>query len=125
MAEFQIGHLSVSSDSPALVIAEIGNNHNGSLKNAFQLIDLAASAGADIVKFQMRQLDEIYASADSSSDDLGSQYTRDLLRKVQLSNDEFREVFNYCNKKNITVLCTPFDSSSVDILEDLNIPAYK
>ena len=125
IASFKVGLHTISVDSPSLIIAEIGNNHNGCLKRAYDLIDKAIWAGADVVKFQMRQLDDLYASVDRSGDDLGSQYTRDLLEKYQLSNEEFQKVFNYCSKNKITALCTPFDTSSVDVLESMNIQAYK
>tara|TARA_Y100001954_G_scaffold235427_1_gene293109 strand:+ start:1185 stop:3413 length:2229 start_codon:yes stop_codon:yes gene_type:complete len=125
IASFRIGPHTISAEGSTLMIAEIGNNHNGSLERAFELIDQAVWAGADVVKFQMRQLDDLYAKVDTRGDDLGSQYTRDLLEKYQLSNQEFQEVFDYCNKNKITVLCTPFDSSSVDILEDMDVQAYK
>jgi N-acetylneuraminate synthase len=125
MASFRVGSHTVSADDPTLMIAEIGNNHNGSLERAYELIDQAIWAGADVVKFQMRHLDELYATGDRNSDDLGSQYTRDLLEKYQLSNDEFEKVFDYCTKRNVTTLCTPFDLASVDFLEGLNVVAYK
>jgi N-acetylneuraminate synthase len=125
MASFRVGSHTVSADGRSLMIAEIGNNHNGSLERAYELIDKAVWAGADVVKFQMRQLEDLYARSDMSGDDLGSQYTRDLLEKYQLSNDEFQKVFDYCEKLQVTVLCTPFDLASVDILESMNILAYK
>ena len=71
----------------------------------------------------MRHLDELYATGDTNADDLGSQYTRDLLKKYQLSNDEFQKVFDYCTKRRVTALCTPFDLVSVDVLERMNVVA--
>jgi len=123
-----IGNHSLNPDAPVFVIAEIGNNHNGSLALAKQLVDEAKRAGADCVKFQMRDLETLYAtdtSEISASEDLGSQYVLDLLRRFQLSDEEFREVFDYCHNQGITVLCTPFDKVSVDKLADYGMDGFK
>jgi len=109
------------------VIAEIGNNHNGSLDRAIQMIDLATDAGADCVKFQMRHLNEIYRERTlrKDGDDLGTEYVLDLLRRFELSEDNHRYLAKYCADKNILYLCTPWDAKSVDILEDLKVLGYK
>ena len=82
---------------PCFVIAEIGNNHNGSIELAFKLVDAAVAAGADCAKFQLRHLDALYSSAvnaSSAGEDLGSQYTLDLLSKNQLAPAELFRVFD-------------------------------
>lgn len=122
-----IGKHVISEKSPAYVIAEIGNNHNGSLALAKQLIDLAAEAGADCAKFQMRDLGSLYkggGAADQSAD-LGAQYTMDLLNKFQLSNAEMLEAFDYCKVKGMTPMCTPWDIKSLEVLEAYGMEAYK
>ena len=65
------------------IIAEIGNNHNGSFERAIQMVDLAVEMGADCAKFQMRQLDEVYRKRTLRKDgeDLGTEYVLDLLRR--------------------------------------------
>lgn len=113
---------------PGYLIAEIGNNHNGSLKLAMQLVDKAVEAGADCAKFQMRDLGSLYRNTGNSrdaSEDLGSQYTMDLLSKFQLPNDDMFCVFDYCLSKNIQPLCTPWDLNSLNALEHWGVPAYK
>jgi len=109
------------------VIAEVGNNHNGSLELARQLVDAAIDAGADCVKFQLRNRDALYRrKADGSrAEDLGVEYIQDLLDKVELSLDEHREVRAYCAKKGITYLCTPWDEPSVDALASFDVAALK
>lgn len=109
------------------VIAEVGNNHNGSLELARQLVDAAIEAGADCVKFQLRNRDALYRrKADGSrAEDLGVEYIQDLLDKVELSLDEHREVRAYCAKKGITYLCTPWDEPSVDALASFDVAALK
>jgi len=113
---------------PSFLIAEIGNNHNGSFELACELVDKAIEAGADCVKFQLRNLEALYANKGNSSDsseDLGSQYTLDLLSRYQLTNDELLRVFDYCHEKGITPLCTPWDLPSLDVLENYGMAAYK
>ena len=109
------------------VIAEIGNNHNGSFERAIQMIDLAFEMGADCAKFQMRHLDEVYRQRTLRKDgeDLGTEYVLDLLRRFELSLDEHRKLAAYCEQKGILYLCTPWDARSVDVLEKLDVPAYK
>jgi sialic acid synthase SpsE/sugar phosphate isomerase/epimerase len=109
------------------VIAEIGNNHNGSLDRAIQMIDLAADMGADCAKFQMRHLDEVYRKRSLLKDgeDLGTEYVLDLLRRFELSVDDHRHLANYCAQKGILYLCTPWDALSVGILESFGVPAFK
>jgi len=124
---FVIGETSISETSNSFIIAEIGNNHNGSVKLAKKLVDLAYDAGADCVKFQMRDLSSLYKNADNKdmSADLGSEYTMDLLKKFQLSNNDLIGVFDYCKSKGLTPLCTPWDLVSLTVLEDYGMEAYK
>jgi len=122
------GRLSVSKESPCFVIAEIGNNHNGDIELAKKLVDLAIDAGADCVKFQMRDMDSLYANGGSTADesqDLGSQYILDLLSRYQLNDVEFSQLFDYCQQKNITFMCTPFDEISADKLTKLGVKGFK
>lgn len=109
------------------VIAEAGNNHNGSLALAKQLVDAAVAAGADCVKFQLRNREALYRrKADGSrAEDLGVEYIQDLLDKVELSLDEHRQVRDYCAQQGITYLCTPWDEPSVDALAGFDVAALK
>jgi len=123
-----IGAHVISKDSPCYVIAEIGNNHNGDIKLAKQLVDLAIESGADCVKFQMRHLKSLYKNQgqdNESSADLGDQYTLDLLNRFQLNNEELFEVFDYCKSKGKIPLCTPWDLESLSVLEIYGMQAYK
>ncbi|MBN3815742.1 TIM barrel protein [Paraburkholderia sp. Se-20369] len=109
------------------VIAEIGNNHNGSLELAKQLVDVSIEAGADCVKFQLRNREALYRTApgEEGSEDLGVEYIQDLLNKVELTNDEHRALREYCREKQITYMCTPWDEPSVDVLAGFDVPALK
>ncbi|MBE9166960.1 N-acetylneuraminate synthase family protein [Pleurocapsales cyanobacterium LEGE 06147] len=124
----QIGDFTIDAESPSFIIAEIGNNHNGSLELAKKLIDLAANAGANCAKFQLRSLNTLYrnaGNANDASEDLGSQYTLDLLSRFQLSPEEMFAAFDYCKERNILPLCTPWDVKSLTLLEQYGMPAYK
>jgi sialic acid synthase SpsE/sugar phosphate isomerase/epimerase len=122
----RIGKFSVGGKR-TFVIAEIGNNHNGSFERAIEMVDFAIGMGADCVKFQMRQLDQVYRkrSLDKSGEDLGTEYIIDLLNRFELSIDEQRKIATYCAEKEILYLCTPWDIKSVDILESFGVVAYK
>jgi N-acetylneuraminate synthase len=125
---FYIGDREISNNSPAYIIAEIGNNHQGDIKLAKLLVDHALAAGADCAKFQMRNLKQLYKNEGNTNDastDLGAQYTLDLLTKFQLGTEELFETFDYCKKQGITPLCTPWDKTSLEVLEKYGMPAYK
>jgi sialic acid synthase SpsE/sugar phosphate isomerase/epimerase len=125
---FQIGEHVLGEDCPSFIIAEIGNNHNGDIKLARRLVDLAVEAGADCVKFQMRDLSSLYSNKGKNAEegyDLGSQYILDLLNRFQLSNELMYEIFDYCKAKGVLPLCTPWDLASLRMLENYGMDGYK
>ncbi len=125
---FLMGNRKIGVGQPAFIIAEIGNNHNGSIELAKKLVDLAAEAGADCVKFQMRDLGSLYSNRGKAGDkreDLGSQYTLDLLNKFNLTPEQMFEVFDYCKSRNILAFCTPWDLQSLEHLKRYGMPGFK
>lgn len=123
-----IGSKCVGSFYPTYVIAEIGLNHDGNIKIAKELIDVASECGVDAVKFQKRTLEEIYTAEvleDPNTHEEGFRYLIPILAQCELSKDELRELKAYAEQKNLEFLCTPFDERSVDLLEDLGLVAYK
>lgn len=120
-----IAHISINEKSPVFVIAEVGNNHNGSLINAKKLIDKAVESGADCAKFQMRDMSTLYRNMGETDADLGTQYTIDLLNRFQLSDDQLFAAFDYCRENNIIPLCTPWDENSYKKLKNYGLAAYK
>ena len=114
-APLAIGPRLVGPGQPVLVIAEIGNNHNGDFDRAVALIDAAVAAGADCAKFQMRQLDEVYRGATLAGrdDDLAVEYTLDLLRRFELPtrstsgwrNTAPRRACSICARRGIAPAC--------------------
>lgn len=126
--QFTVGHCKIGIDRPCFVIAEIGNNHNGSLELARRLVDQAVLAGADCVKFQLRDLSALYTNQGNACDareDLGSQYVLELLSRFQLSRDDMFRVLDYCQVKGVVPLCTPWDLPSIEALENYGIVGYK
>lgn len=124
----RINDKSIGDGHPVYVIAEIGNNHNGDFNRAFELVDIAVEAGADCAKFQMRQLDQVYreSSLTGADNDLSVEYTLDLLRKFELTVSQQKALSEYCAKKGIHYLCTPWDPTSARVLaDDFNVPAFK
>ena len=109
------------------VIAEIGNNHNGSVELALEMAEAAHEAGADCVKFQMRNMTSVYRkkSLSKQGEDLGTEYVLDLLERFQLTQEEHKQVADYCHNKGILYMCTPWDSDSVVVLEAFGVQAYK
>jgi N-acetylneuraminate synthase len=123
---FQVGRRGVGRDHPAFLIAEIGINHNGSVDLAKGLVDLAKGAGADAVKFQLRDMAALYrGGTGSAGEDLGPQYTLDLLSRFNLTAEQLFEVFDHCRDVDIDIMCTPWDAPSVDALVGYGIPALK
>jgi sialic acid synthase SpsE/sugar phosphate isomerase/epimerase len=125
--ELRVGRHVVDETSPALIISEIGINHQGSVDLAKQLVELSAAAGADVVKFQLRDMDALYrqSSGSSAGEDLGPQYTLDLLSRFNLVADQLFEVFDHCREVGIEVMCTAWDLPSVDQLAAYGVPALK
>jgi len=123
----QIGQHKIGEGHPTIVIAEIGNNHNGDVALAKRLVELAHEAGADLAKFQLRDLTRLYGEASSSdaNQDLGAQYTLDLLARFNLSVDALFEVLDYTRSLGMVPFCTPWDLPSLQALERYGCLAYK
>lgn len=127
---FRIGQREIGSDRPAFVIAEAGVNHNGEVEIGKHLIEEAARAGADAVKFQAFRPEEITTRRaakaeyqDRTTSGGGGQY--EMLRELSLSAEEQQQLRDYCADIEIPYLCTPYDSESVELLESLEVEAYK
>ena len=117
-------------DNLTFIIAEAGVNHNGSFELAKQLVDKAVWAGADCIKFQTFNSKNLVSknaqkaeyqkkTTDSSESQL------DMLKKLELSKEEFIELRDYCNQKGIMFLSTPFDLESIDFLASIGVKTWK
>ena len=112
------------------IIAEAGVNHNGSIDTAKKMIDAAAEAGTDFVKFQTFKTESIITKnaekADYQKDFTEkSEFQFEMLKKLELDRAAHEELIQYCKIKNIQFLSTAFDHDSIDLLAELNIPFYK
>lgn len=112
------------------IIAEAGDNHNGNLDNALRLVDKAAEAGADCVKFQTFVTEEVisrYAEmAEYQKRNTGTEESQfDMVKKLELSFEAFRQIQAYCQKKGILFLSTPFDLPSIAFLDEIGVPFFK
>ena len=130
MQNIQVANKLIGPGQPVFVIAEAGVNHNGDLKLARALIDVAVEAGADAVKFQTFRADRL-ATPNAPKAEYQLQTTGDaesqfeMLRRLELSADAHRELQAYCHERGIIFLSTPFDEEAVDLLDELGVPAFK
>lgn len=114
-----------------VIIAEAGVNHNGDLEKALKLIDVAADAGADYVKFQTFKAEKIVnplakKAAYQIQNTKGESDTQfEMLKKLEVGLDWYPILIKRCKERGINFLSTGFDEESIDFLEDLNLPFYK
>jgi sialic acid synthase SpsE/sugar phosphate isomerase/epimerase len=128
MPTIQIGDRLVGDGQPTYIIAEIGVNHNGILQLAFELIDAAIDAGADAVKFQKRDLESLYSKKYLDNANAGEKtlrYLLPILQQVELSDEDYYRLVDYCKRKGITFMCSAFDVKSADFLAGIGVPAFK
>jgi N-acetylneuraminate synthase/N,N'-diacetyllegionaminate synthase len=119
----------IGPGEPAFIVAEAGQNHNGELEIAKQLIDLAAQAGADAVKFVKRTIEDIFTKKALESPYVGPNSFGDTYgehrRKLELTAEQHFELAEYCRQKDIICFATPTDAKAVDLLEEIGVPLYK
>ena len=125
-----INNRKVGKGEPAYIIAEAGLNHNGSLKLAKQLVDAAIEAGCDAVKFQTynsnKRISSKVKAVRYAEKIIGTEETMfEMFKRLELSQDDQRELFAYAREKGVEIFSTPFDFESVDFLESLDIGVYK
>lgn len=129
MKNIKIGNKIIGEDHPCFIIAEAGVNHNGDLNIAKKLVDIAAEANADAVKFQTFKAEGVVTTntevAEYIKNNLGKSVNQlKLLKSLELDFNDFKTIKNYCDERGIIFLSTPHSFDAIDFLEDL-IPAYK
>ena len=129
MKTIRIGTRLVGEGQPCYLVAEAGVNHNGDVALARQLVEVAARAGADAVKFQKRSVRDILIRAALEApyvkpNSLGATYGEHRER-LELPDEAYRELADLCRKQNITFLASPWDPRSADFLGELEVPAFK
>ena len=112
------------------LIAEAGVNHNGKIKNAYELIDIASDSGADAVKFQTFKAENLVLPGTrkvkyqfKSSKDKEDHYQ--MIKKLELSYEDHKTLFKYCKKNKIIFLSTPYDVKSAKFLNKLGVKIFK
>ena len=121
----------IFNENEIYVIAEIGVNHNGSVELAKELILKAKDCGADAVKFQTFKADSLLSDqtemAAYQKENTGSTQSQlELVKSLELSYEQTKEIQDFCKEKDITFISTPFDSDSLQFLvKDLDVPFLK
>ncbi|KAB7519452.1 N-acetylneuraminate synthase family protein [Halosegnis rubeus] len=125
MDSFTIGDRQIGPNAPTFVIAEAGSNHNGDLGLAKELIDEAAAAGADAVKFQTFRAEDLYVEDSGEVDYLDDDRTiYDIIESMEMPYDWIPELHDYCHEQGVLFMSTPFDKRSADELAEY-VPAWK
>ena len=132
MNELKIGDFIINENSRPFIIAEMSGNHNQSIDRALEIIDAAAKCGADAVKLQTYTPDTMTIDHDKGLfyiDDPKSLWNGntlyDLYKTAHTPWEWHKQIFDRAKEKGIMIFSTPFDASSVDFLETLDVPAYK
>lgn len=127
---FQIADQWIGPDEPPYIIAELSANHNGKLETALRIVEEAKKAGADAVKLQTYRPDTI--TLDCNADEFcihgglwDGRTLYDLYEEAAMPWEWHAPLFEHARKLGITIFSSPFDNSAVDLLENLNAPAYK
>lgn len=126
----KVANREISESAPVFIIAEAGVNHNGDMAVAKQLIDVAAVAGVDAVKFQAFKTENLILEnvekapyQQKTTGNTESQY--EMLKKLEVTKEQNLDLIAYCENKGIIFLSTPFDEESIEELIELNVPAFK
>ena len=126
----KINNRKIGLDHPPYIIAELSANHNGSMETALEIIKQAKLCGADAVKLQTYKADTITLNSQNEEFMIrgglwDGQSLYELYEKAHLPWDWHKPLFDYARELDITIFSSPFDNTAVDLLEDLNTPAYK
>ena len=125
MAEFNIGDRPIGPDEPTFVIAEAGSNHNGDLEIAKELIEVAADAGADAVKFQTFRAEDMYVEDSGEVEYLEDERSiYEIIEDMEMPYEWIPELHDYCQEQGVEFLSTPFDERSAEKLAEY-VPAWK
>jgi len=122
---FKIGKRDIGEDCEPLVIPEVGINHEGSVDKALELVDAAAQAGAEVIKFQCHITDKEMVPTDMKPGKISSERLWDIIKRCELNESEERRVQEHCAKKGIMYLSTPFSREAADRLDAMGVPAFK
>ncbi len=127
MVQVKIGNVAVGDGAPCYIVGEIGINHNGDLGTTRRLIDVAAIAGANAVKFQKRTVDVVYTAEELAKprENPFGPTNGDLKRGLEFGHDQYQHIDRYCKDKNLAWFASCWDEASVDFMEEFAPPCYK
>ena len=130
MNTIKINGRKIGANHPPFVIAELSANHNGSIETAKSIISAAKNAGADAVKLQTYRPDTITLDSDSEDFQIhgglwDGRTLFELYEEAHMPWEWHKPLFEHAAEAGITIFSSPFDHTAVDLLEDLNAPAYK
>lgn len=127
MDKIEIRDRLIGENQPCFIIAEVGSNHNGKIRQAKKLIELAKETGADAVKFQSFTAAGLVSRKKISRNNNKWEYNHifDIVKKFELPEGWHRELFKYCKKIGIIFLSTPFEEKRVDLLNKIGVSAFK
>jgi N,N'-diacetyllegionaminate synthase len=127
---FTIADRPIGGEAPCFLIAEAGVNHNGDLKLALELVDVAAQSGAYAIKFKTFKAERL-VTADAVKADYqkantdGNESQFEMLKRLELSEDDHRALIKRCSDCGILFMSTPFEEQSADFLHSVNVPVFK
>lgn len=126
----KINNRKIGTDFPPYIIAELSANHNGCLETALKIIERAKICGADAIKLQTYKADTITLNSKNEEFMIrgglwDGQSLYELYEKAHMPWEWHKPLFDYAHELDITIFSSPFDRTAVDLLEDLNAPAYK
>jgi N-acetylneuraminate synthase/N,N'-diacetyllegionaminate synthase len=124
MRKVNVGDRKIGEGEPCFIIAEAGSNHNGDLSIAKQLIDAAAEAKVDAVKFQIFKAETLYSKYTPGFSYLAGQDTYKLIKELETPREWISTLADYCEQRGIIFMASPFDFEAVDLL-DRYVPAHK
>ena len=125
MPEFVIGNRVIGPAYEPFIMAEVGINHEGSFDKAIELVDAAAEAGADCVKFQCHITEAEMIPTDMKPGEISDERLWDIIKRCELDAQEEQRVKAYCEERGILYLCTPFSREASDRLEQMDVEAFK
>ena len=124
MKSIKINNKFIGENNPCYIIAEAGSNHNGSLKQAKKLIDVAVEAKADAVKFQLYKAETLYSKYTPEFSYLKGKNPYELIKSIETPREWIKELVDHCKKNNIDFLASAFDFEAVDLLNKY-VSAFK
>ena len=131
MKEFKIGNTSIGLDRPIFIAAEVGTTCNGDVETAKKLIDAAVEAGMDAVKFQVIDPEDMIGDRSVTftykrlKGEAVTEKLYDMLQRYKMTPKQWKEISAYAKKRDIIMFATPDSDAGVDLMESLEMPAYK